>query len=592
MTPEIELLLLILGITLLLFSFEWVPVDIVALGVVLALILTGLLPVDMALSGYGSETVVMILGLLILTAMLVRTGVVERMGRTLLRHTSDRPGRLTLIVMFAAGSLSAIMSNTAATAFFAPMVLGIARRLHMSTSRLLMPLAFSSILAGSVTLIGTSTNIVVSGLMTQYGLPPMRMFELTPVGIPILIVGWIYMAIIGQRLIPDRESPHELTDEFDLLPYLTEISVIPTSSLIGKTLAESGLGRDMDITVLRIQRGDHQYMAPQVEVRLEQGDTLVVEGLRDQIVRLKDSVGFGIHDQEVFHDPDLQTPGSQLAEVVLLPGSPLIGRRLVGVDLRDQYGLQVLAINRHEGVIHRRLSEIPLRLGDLLLVQGSPTNLATLAKNNIFRVIGKVESLGNNTRRSWIAISVFAGVILLATINLVSLPVAVLIGTFAAFLTRSITPEEAYRDVEWRVVILIGSMLAFGKAMESTGTAEYLASLIASIAGDANPLWLLSGFFFLTVLLTQPMSNQAAAVVVLPVAMQTAIRLGLNPRSMAMMIAVAASTSYITPLEPACLIVYGLGRYRFLDFLKVGSLLTVLVYLIAILLVPLVWPLN
>jgi di/tricarboxylate transporter len=592
MTVDIGLLLLILVTTLVLFSFEWVPVDIVAIGVVLALILTGLLPVDLALAGYGSETVVMILGLLILTAMLVRTGVVERMGRLLLRHTSENPGQLSLIVMLAAGSLSAFMSNTAATAFFAPMVLGIARRLRVSASRLLMPLAFSSILAGSVTLIGTSTNIVVSGLMAQYGLPPMGMFELTPVGIPILIVGWLYMVFIGQRLIPDRESPQELTDEFDLRPYLAEVSVIPTSSLIGKTLAESGLGRDMDITVLRIQRGDHQYMAPQGEVRLEGGDTLVVEGLRDQIVRLKDSVGFGIRDGEVIHDPDLQTPGAQLAEVVLLPGSPLIGRRLIGVDLRDQYGLQVLAINRHEGVIHQRLSDIPLRLGDVLLVQGSPTNLATLAKNNIFRVIGIIEGSANTTRRGWIAISVFAGVILLATFNLVSLPVAVMIGALAAFLTRCVTPEEAYRDVEWRVVILIGSMLAFGQAMEVTGTADYLASLIASIAGEANPLWLLSGFFFLTVILTQPMSNQAAAVVVLPVAMQTAVRLGLNPRSVAMMIALAASTSYITPLEPACLIVYGLGRYRFLDFLKVGSLLTVLVFLVAITLVPMIWPLH
>jgi di/tricarboxylate transporter len=231
-------------------------------------------------------------------------------------------------------------------------------------------------------------------------------------------------------------------------------------------------------------------------------------------------------------------------------------------------------------------------MGDVLLVQGPQASLASLERANTFRILDALDGKLPNFRRAPTALLIFTGAILAAALSLVSLPVAVLAGAVLAFLTGCITPQEAYNDVEWKAVILIGSMLAFGGAMESTGAARYLAGLIVALIGHANPLWLLSGFFLLTVALTQPMSNQAAAVMVFPIAIQTALQLGLNPRTFAVMIAIAASTSFITPLEPACLLVYGLGRYRFLDFIRVGSLLTVLIYLVAILLTPVFWPLG
>jgi di/tricarboxylate transporter len=591
MTFEIGTLLVILGIALVLFSFEWVSVDIVALGVLLSLVLTGLIPADMAFAGFGNETVVMILGLFILTAALARTGVIEIVGRILLSHIKDDPNRMTLMVMGAAATMSTFVNNTACAAFFAPVVMGLSRRMRISASRLLMPMAFAIILASSMTLISTSTNVMVDGLMRQYGLAPMGMFELTPVGFPVLLIGLAYMFLFGRRIVPDRSNPEELTQEFELRPYLTEIVILPGSTLSGKTLAESGLGRVYDFTVLRITRNDTVLLAPHGDVRLQQGDVLLVEGQRDQLIQVKDRVGIGLAEQVSLSDPDLQTGDLQLAEVILLPRSALIGRRLTGVDMREQYGLQVLAINRHEATLHQKISQTPLQMGDVLLVQGPSFNLAALEKSNIFRVLGTFEDNRPNHRRAWRAMAIFVGALLLATFNVVSLPVAVLLGTLLVFITRCITPEEAYREVEWKAIILIGSMLAFGSAMEYTGTAKYLAAQIASLTGQANPLWLLTGFFILTVILTQPMSNQAAAAVVLPVALQTALQLGLAPRTFAMMIAVAASTSYITPLEPACLIVYGLGRYRFLDFIRVGSLLTVLIYFVAILLVPRIWPL-
>jgi di/tricarboxylate transporter len=591
MTAEIGLFLFILAVAMALFSFERIPADAVGLGVLLSLILTGLLPSDSAFAGFGSSTVMMILGLLILTAALVRTGVVDIVGRATLRYTGEGADRLLVVIMLASATMGAFMSNTASTAFFIPLVFGLAQRAQVSPSKLLMPLAFSSILSSSVTLVSTSTNIVVSGLMTQYQMPPMGMFELAPVGIPIAVVGLAYMFFIGRHFIPDRQTADGST-EGSKYPYLTEIMVLPESSLVGKTLAESALGEKLDLKVLQIIRGKNRYMAPQGETRLEENDVLLVEGWRDDILKASNISGLDIKANVKLSDPELQTEDARLVEAILLPRSPLIGRTLKGFRFRERYGLQVLAINRQGETIRRKISEVLLRMGDVLLVQGHRANIAALEAGNVFRILTAVEDRRPQARLAPLAVAIFLGSLVLATFDLVSLPVAVLLGALLAFLTRCITPEEAYRDVEWKAIILIGSMLALGAAMEETGAAEFFAAQIVNFVGAAQPVWLLTAFFALTVLLTQPMSNQAAAIVLVPVAIQTALRLDLNPRTFAMMIAVAASCSYLTPLEPSCLMVYGPGRYRFMDFLKVGSLLTVLIYLIAIFLVPLIWPIK
>jgi di/tricarboxylate transporter len=588
MDPQITLLLGIIVVALTLFSVERIPADVIALGVMLILIVTGLLSTEAAFAGFGSDTVMMILGLLLLTAALERTGVVELAGRAMFRYTGDRPNRVLAVIMSAAAGLSAFMSNTAATAFFVPLTIGVAHRARISVSRLLLPLAFASILTSSVTLISTSTNLVISGLMTRYGLEPLGLFELTPVGIPIAIAGLIYMYTLGRRLLPDRTAG-ENNGTFAVRPYLTEFMIVPASSLSGKTLNDSGLGRDLDIKVLRVVRDKKRYFAPRADLVLEEGDVLLVEGERDEILKVKDISGIDIKADVKLSDPDLQEEDLHLVEVIIMPRSPLLGRTLKGFRFRERYGLQVLAVNRHGETLRRKISQITLRLGDVLLIQGERDNIALLEQNNVFSILGAVEGKRVNRPRARTAVIIFVGSLLLAAFNIVPLAVAVLVGVLFAFLTRCITPEEAYRSIEWKAIILIGSMLALGAAMDQTGTADFLAARIVELTGSASPPVLLTGFFVLTVLLTQPMSNQAAAVVVLPVALRTATQLSLDPRTFAVMIAVAASCSYLTPLEPSCLMVYGPGRYRFMDFLKVGSLLTVIIYAIAIILVPLIW---
>ncbi|MFO7943043.1 MAG: SLC13 family permease [Anaerolineales bacterium] len=591
MTFSIGLLLAIIVAALVLFSLELFSADITALAILLTLVLTGLLPAGEAFAGFGSDAVIMILGLFILTAALVRTGVVDRVSQFILNNTSSKLNRLNAVVMVTSAALSSLMSNTATTAFFVPVVIGIARKTKNSVSKMLLPLAFSSILASSVTLVGTSTNIVISGMLGNYGLESIGMFELTLVGVPIVLVGLLYMLLLGQHLIPDRTQDGDLQEQFGIRPYLSEILVLADSPLIDKSLADSGLGRDLDLTVLLVERGEEEMLAPQADLVLQEDDRLLVKGPRDELLRVKDRVGVDIEAEVNLTLSDLETTRIGLVEAVLLHQSPLVGKTLEQVHFRHRYGVQVLGINRRGKTLSKKISQIPLQVGDILLLQGDLKSLSFMDENNTFRVIGTVEYQQPNRAKAPLAVAIFAAVIGLAALNVLSLPVAVMLGSLIAFLTRCLSPEDAYGEVQWKALIVIGCMLALGRAMEITGTAEYLASGIVDLVGQDNPTWMLSGFFLLSLLLTQPMSNQAAAVVVVPVAIQTAFQLDLNPRTFAMMIAVAASCSFLTPLEPACLMVYGPGRYRFTDFLKVGALLTVLIYILAIVLVPRLWPL-
>lgn len=588
LTFEIVAFLALFVVALVLFATERFSADVTALGLMMALILLGLVEPDAAFAGFGSDTVMMILGLLILTETLIHTGLVDIVGQRLAQSIQDSRTRLQGVVLVIPAVMSAFMSNTASTAFFLPIVLGLARRAHISPSKLLMPLAFGTILAGSVTLIGTSTNLVVNGLMQQYGLAPMSLFELTPVGLPVLVAGLAYMMTVGKRLIPDRTAPDTPPDSFDEDLYFTEITIPQDSPLAGKTIEESGLIDRLKLGMLTLQRGD-ETLKPLAETSLQAGDILLVEGTRPAILDVQDMPGVEISGRIQQLEEYALNGEANIAEVVVLPGSPLVGRTIKGLGLRDRYQMQILAVNRAGDVRHSRIGRLNFHIGDVLLVKMPRQNLPLLENERTFRTLDVIEIKAVDRSKVILSSAIFIGSLLLAMTGVLSIAVAVLLGALGAFLTRCITPETAYRNIEWKMVILIGSMLAFGQAMQDTGTADFLATQIAQFAGEMSPVGLLTVFFFMAMLLTQPMSNQAAAAVLIPIAIQTALLLGYNPRPFAIMIAVAASASFITPLEPACVLVYSAGRYRFADFMRVGGLLTLIVYAIAIVLVPLIW---
>jgi di/tricarboxylate transporter len=590
MTYETGLLIAITLVAVFLFSFERFPPDVVGVGLLIVLVLTGLLPVNQAFAGFGSDTVVLVGGLLILTAAMEKTGVMEIAARTILRNTGLSVNRLLLVVMLATTGLSAFMSNTAATAFFVPIVLGLAKRAKVSPSRLLMPLAFASILASSLTLISTSTNLVINGLLLQYHMTPLGLFELTPVGLPIAVVGLAYMFTIGRWLVPERQ-PAEGELGLGHRPYIAEVLVLPDSPIAGKTLEQAALGRDLDLLVMNVVRQKKPLPAHASTV-IQAGDALLVEGAKENLLKIRSIPGLQIKsDLMVFH-ASADDDESTMVEAILLPGHWLVGRTLANVGLRRYHGLKVVGLHRKGRNIASKLGRVALQVGDVLLVQGNKDRIKTMENERAYQVLGTVEEMPLNRRMAALSVVIFAAVLVLGAIKVVSFPIAVLIGAVLVFLTRCLAPEEAYSALNWKAIVLIGSMLGLGVAMEETGTARYLAGLLVQWTSGFSPIWLLAGFFIFTVLLTQPMSNQAAAVVIFPIAFQLATQLELNPRSFAMMIAVAASCSFLTPLEPSCLMVYGPGRYRFMDFVRVGLPLTVAIFLISLWLVPRFWPLK
>lgn len=585
---EITLVLGLVSLAVLLFSIERIPFEVTALLILSLLLVTRILKPEQAFAGFGSDTVVMIAGLFVLTAALLRTGVVDNIGR-LMSRGGVSPNSLAIIVMLTVTTLSAFISNTAATAVFVPLVIGLARRAKISPSKLLMPLAFASILSSSVTLISSSTNIVISGFLPRYRMEPIGMFEMAPVGIPITIAGLIYMIVIGMKLLPSH-ADEPLDEEYHLRDYLTEVLILPDSPLIGNSLVESKLS-EKDLFTVSILRGKEQILSPRPREVLQSGDILLVEGSAEDILSIKKTAGLEIKaDFKLASDP-FQSDQIKLAEVLVMPNSKMRGETLKRARFRALYGLIVLAINRQGVTLRTKISQIPLKIGDVLLVQGNKENIQRITAEG-FSILSDVSSLQPRSPKAGIAVVIFIFSIVLGTLKLMSFPAAMLIGTVLMFLSRSITPEEAYTAIEWRILILIGSMLALGLAMEESGAARFLADIIIEYTGSLGPKAVLASFFLLTVLLTQPMSNQAAALVLLPVAIQTAASMQLNPRTFAMIIAVAASCSYLTPLEPSCILVYGPGRYKFTDFLRVGAALTLVIFVISMILIPRFWPLN
>src|SRR5215204_6417755 len=610
MTQPVATVLILLLVALILFATEKIPIDVVTILLVIGLVLTGTLNVSEAFAGFGNDIVITIAGLFVLTGGLVKTGVVDLVGRRLHRIAGGNEFKLTTLIMFTAAGCASVMKNTTTTAMFVPVVLGIAQRARVLPSKLLMPLAFGAILGGTCTLIGTSTNLAVSGALAKLGqnqellqrfqvspalLSPFTMFELTPAGIGIVVVGMLYMLLLGLRLLPSRGGEQSLMDQYGIRQYISEVVVVEGSPLAGKTLEEGNLSEMLDLTVIGIIRGTQGRLPPRGEEVLREGDLLLVQGRMEDILRVKDEAGIEIRPDFELSPRDLEGDDVELSEVMVLRGSELTGRTLRSLNFRDRYDMTVLAINRHGMALLTKISTVTLRFGDVLLVQGTKDGVGRLTSDG--HVLLLEETLKGERERAgkrWWAVAAFVVFLFFSVLHLpqVQIAVAVLFGVLILLGSRAVLLREVYELIDWRLIVLIAGMISFGTAMEKSHADEYLAGLIVHNFSSYGELAVLAGFFALTVALTQPMSNQAAALVVLPIAVKTALTLGLNPRAFAVAVTYAASCSFLTPLEPACVLIYTPGRYRFLDFVKVGSILTVAVFAIVILLVPYFWPLR
>jgi len=587
---NIVITLLIMLFAIILFSIEIVPVDIVSVLVVLALIFFNLLSPDQAFLGFSNSALVMIGSVLIMTTALVKSGVADKIAHYILKWSGKSPIRLLCIFLITVGIISSFINNVAATAILLPSAVSIARVAKINPSKLLMPLAFGSMLGGMCTLIGTSTNIAVSEALPTYNMAPFSMFELTPFGLIVFFGGTLFFMTIGYILLPARDK-EEVMEDYGIREYLSELKITPSSTLVGAKVSDGVFGNMQDLSIVGIYRKGNNIYIPGDHFTIEAGDSLLVVGGIENLARAGQTDGIEIKSGYKSIDQDLEPGDVRMAEAVIAADSLLEGKTLKDVNFRHTYGLSAIALYRHGICLREKVGRIPLRVGDVLLLQGERDRIDALGELLKLIIIGDVTPERFRTKKAGIATMIFLASIIAGVVGIVPISVSFLTGAVLMVLSKCLYPEEVYKSVNWHLLILIGGMISLGIAVEQTGTAEFLADLITDTTAGYGIYALLGSFFILTVLLTQPMSNVAAALLVLPIAIHSAQNLGVNPRTFAMTITIAASCSFITPLEPASVLVYGPGRYRFVDFIRVGLPLTIVVFIISIFLIPVFWPL-
>ena len=474
-------------------------------------------------------------------------------------------------------------------------MLGVAQRFEIPPSKLLIPLSFASILGGTTTLFGTSTNILVHGLMEQEGLRGLRMFEMTPVGIVYAAVGLTYLFFIGRHLLPDRGTLTSYLQGSGRASgeYMTEVQVPRGSELVGRTVGEALQAAHPEVRLLQIVRGETVLWPPLDQVVIEQGDIFLLKGDVNQLLALHRQQGLeplpGLKADAVRY----AVKDMALAEVVITPNSALIGRTLRDIHFRQHYGASVMALQRHGEHLREGLPTIRLRVGDVLLVMADRQDLARLMTFDEFLVLEGVQEVVVNEDKAPIALLVVAG--LVAAASLSSLPVMVLALTAAVLMVIGgcLTMRQAYAALDLSVLVLIGGAMALGRAMDATGTAAYLAQLVVDTFGGFGPRAVLAAVYLLTVAFTELMSNNAAAVLMVPIAINVAAGMGLDARPFAIAVAFAGSAAFSTPIGyQTNTLVYGPGGYRFLDYTKVGLPLNLLLWAVATLLIPYWWPLT
>lgn len=589
MTFQIFLVLALLAAAVVVFAFEWVSVDVATLILLSILVLSGVLDVQEAFAGFSNEIVVILAAIFVLSDGLMRTGVIDRAGGWIYRIAGGSPTGIVVSVMAVTASMSAFMNNTTTTAVVLPAALGICRKSGIAPSKVLIPLAFASMLGGTCTLVGTSTNVAASAYLRSTHLEPFGLFEFLPVGLAACLVGILWMALAGRRLLPTH-AEGSLTEEYSVRQYLSELVVTGRSPLVGRALRDV-LFAEYETTVLAILRGNRKF-SPDPDTELQADDLLIVKASREGLLKVKDAPGLEIKPDLKPDDIDLTSETMKVVEAVLMPQSSLIGRSVKELDFRRRFGVTVIALYRQGHALPEKLGTLPLRVGDVLLLQGRSARFAEIADNPDLWILQQTEHRPARAKSGLAVIGLFVAALVASGFGLIPLPIAFLLAAVGVLLLRIVTPEEAYGFIDWRLIILIAGMTAFGTAMSKTGAASYLAGVIVHWTTPLGIGFLLAAFSVLTILLTQPMSNAAAALVVLPVALQTAGQIGANPRTFAVLVTLSASLSFLTPFEPSCLLVYGPGKYRFKDFLFAGLPLTALMVVLLLWLVPKLWPLG
>jgi len=585
-TGEAITTLIILVGMFILFLRETYPTEVVAIGVVGLLLVTGLLPYSDGLAVLSNPAPWTIAAMFIVMGALVRTGSLDRVTRLAESTAKTHPKLAVTLLLGFAALASAFINNTPIVVIMIPIFVQVAKILNQSASKLLIPLSYAAIMGGTLTLIGTSTNLLVDGVARSQGLEPFTIFEVTPLGLVVVAWGMIYLALIGRHLLPDRASMATLLGgNRAKMKFFTEVAIPEDSALIGQNVTEVELFTRDGVRLIDVLRGDASLRRNMDGVTLQLGDRVVLRTEMAELLGMQSSKDLRTIDK-------LSSVETTTVEVLITPGCSMVGRSLGSMRLRRRYGVYPLAAHRRNQNIGRQLDDLVVQVGDTLLLEGDPADIQRLAADMDMVDVSTPSERPYRREKAPIALLAMAGIVVLAALNLAPiLPLAVL-AMAVVLIARCIDAEEAFSFVEGRLLALIFAMLAVGAALEHTGAIELLVGSLAPWLENVPPVVLIWTIYFITTLLTELVSNNAIAVIMAPIAIALGQTIGVDPRPLVVAVMIAASACFATPIGyQTNMLVYGPGGYRFTDYLKVGIPLNISLGVVVCLTIPLLWPL-
>ncbi|HEY98580.1 MAG TPA: SLC13 family permease [Dehalococcoidia bacterium] len=572
--------------------FIWgkVRIDVIALCVLVLLFVLGLIESEHVLYGLANQATVTLAAMFIISEGLVRTGLVEWTARKLDHLAGKTELRLMLFLSLTAAILSAFIINAAIVAIFIPVAMVLARSRKIAPSRVLIPLSYASQFGGVCTIVGSSTNLIVNSIAVNNGMEPFGFFEFLPLGLAMVGAGLVYLAAVGRWLLPVRKAEAEQVDKYRLMDYLAELQVTEKSPLIGQTWETSKVGDETRIELANLLRETKAVSRPS-RTRIKPGDILLLHGNIEQILQIESKYRLKTLKDARVKDQTLSSHNMKISEVLIPPGSNLIGRTLHESAFFRRHRLMILAIQRRGRTIRERLADIKLRENDTVLLQGDKDDIAHIMNSPNAIVTNELTDLYLRRNRAFLALAVVLAVVILTTLNVMPVMLAAVLGAVAMVVTQCLTIDEAYKAVDWKIIFLLAGVLPLGLALEESGATLWLADHVLEPLGGNGSVALLAALYFITALLTEAMSNNAAAAILAPIALSAAATLKIDPRPLLVAITFAASTSFATPIGyKTNTMIYSPGGYRFSDFTRVGVPLNLIFWGLAVLLIPLIWP--
>jgi di/tricarboxylate transporter len=596
MTPDIAIVLGIMTLMFVLFVKEIFPLDVTALVVLIIFLVIGNLTLEEAISGFSNQAVITIAVLFILSHALQKSGILEY-GVVRLNKLTERSKLLGLTVfLITVAFASAFVNNTAIVAIFIPLTIRLAQKYNLSPSKLLIPLSYIAIMGGTLTLVGTSTNLLVNSIYVNTTMAePLGMFEFSRYGIFILLIGLLYIIFAVPFILPSRTVTSSLTQSYHMGGYLTELKVAEESPLVGRTFMERSINKNYDITVLDIIR---EGMVISKNIRntiIHPGDVLFVRGSLENFLRMKEVEKVTMLTDEKLTQAELIHDDNTLVECLLTQQSELVGKSLMEINFRRRFGSFILAIRREGAILRRKIAHVMLRAFDTLLVYGPRDKIKELSESGNFIVLGEIEATLQKNRFWWVSLVVIISAVFLAALGLVPILKGALVGMIILLVLRVISTNEAYQSINWQVIVLIAALIPIGIVIQKSGTAEWLATAMNNVVEQFDPalrpVVMVSLIYLMTMILTEMASNAATAIIMTPIAISAAMQIGLDPKPFIFSVCFAASALFITPIGyQTNLMVYGPGGYKFSDYVKVGLPLAISLWIMATFLIPVLWP--